>query len=251
MDASVVGGIVFACAFLGALLGMTLRKILPVRYFDAESRDTVKVGVGLIATMTALVLGLVTASAKSAFDEASTSVRQSATDLLVLDRALARYGPDTEAIRQGLRRVVGSRIETIWPRDSSAPVSLDPRVSEAEALADAIRGLTPLNDAQRALQSRAADIAEDLLQTRWLFVAGPGESVPRPFLAVLVSWLTLTFVSFGLFAPRNGMVVTVLFVCALSVGSAVFLVLEMDGPFDGLLKASSDSIRSAHARLGQ
>lgn len=252
MDASVVGGIVFACAFTGALLGMSLRNILPERYFDAESRHTVQVGIGLIATMTALVLGLVTASAKSAFDEASTSVRQSATQLLVLDRALARYGPDTGAIRQGMRRAVGSRIDTIWLSDSADPVSLDPmRMPEVEALADAIRGLTPLNDTQRALQSRAVDIAEDLLQARWLFVAGPGESVPRPFLAVLVSWLTLTFVSFGLFAPRNGMVVTVLFVCALSVGSAVFLVLEMDGPFDGLLKVSADSMRSAHARLAQ
>ena len=185
--------------------------------------------------MTALVLGLVTASAKAAFDEASTSVRRSATEILVLDRALARYGPETAEIRQGLRRAVGSRIEVIWPRDSSDPVNLDPlRVPEVEALAGAIRRLTPLDDTQRALQSRAVDIAEDLLQARWLLVAGPGESVPVPFLAVLVSWLTLTFLSFGLFAPRNGMVVTVLLVCALSVGSAVFLVLEMDGPFDGL-----------------
>jgi hypothetical protein len=252
VDASVVGGMVFVCAFVGALLGMGLRNALPERYFDAESRDTVKVGVGLIATMTALVLGLVTASAKGAFDEASTSVRQSATQILVLDRVLARYGPETGEIRQGMRRAVGTRIETIWPSDSSDPVSLDPlRMSGTEALADAIRGLTPHDETQKALQSKAMDIAEDLLQARWLFVAGPGESVPVPFLAVLVSWLTLTFVSFGLFAPRNGMVVTVLLVCALSVGSAVFLVLEMDGPFDGLLKVSGDSMRSAHARLAQ
>lgn len=252
MDASVVGGVVFACAFLGALLGMFLRNVLPERYFDAESRDTVKVGIGLIATMTALVLGLVTASAKGAFDEASTSIRQSATEILALDRALARYGPETAEIRQGMRREVGGRIEMIWPRDSSEPVSLDPtRLSAVEALADAIRSLTPRDETQRALQARAMDISEDLLQNRWLLVAGPGESVPVPFLAVLVSWLTLTFVSFGLFAPRNGMVVTVLLVCALSVGSAVFLVLEMDGPFEGLLKVSADPLRSAHARLAQ
>jgi hypothetical protein len=151
-----------------------------------------------------------------------------------------------------MRRAVGDRIEMIWPRDSSKPVSLDPmRMSGVEALADAIRALTPRDETQRALQSRAMDISEDLLQARWLLVAGPGESVPVPFLAVLVSWLTLTFVSFGLFAPRNGMVVTVLLVCALSVGSAVFLVLEMDGPFDGMLKVSADSLRSAHARLAQ
>ena len=84
-----------------------------------------------------------------------------------------------------------------------------------------------------------------------LAITGSGASVPAPFLAVLLFWLTITFASFGLFAPRNAMVVTVLFVCALSVGSAVFLVLEMDEPFDGLLKVSPDPLRHAHARLNQ
>jgi hypothetical protein len=75
--------------------------------------------------------------------------------------------------------------------------------------------------------------------------------VPRPFLLILLFWLTLTFASFGLFAPWNATVLTVLFVCALSVGSAVFLVLELDGPFDGLLRVSADVWRYAQAHLNQ
>ena len=213
-----------------------------------------KVGIGLIATMTALVLGLVTASAKSSFDAVDTAVKQTATQVLALDRVLARYGPETGEIREGLQRAVGARIDMIWPQGSSKPANLDPirgTVSGAEGLADAIRGLKPHDDSQRALQARALDLAEALLQARWLVIAGTGASVPVPFLVVLLFWLTITFASFGLFAPRNAMVVTVLFVCALSVGSAVFLVLEMDGPFDGLLKVSADPLRYAHAHLNQ
>jgi len=252
MNPATVGTIVFTCTFGGALLGIWLRTVLPKHYFDAESRDTVKVGIGLIATMTALVLGLVTASAKSSFDDVNTALKQSATQVLALDRPLARYGSETSEIRKSLQRAVGARIDAIWPQDSSKPASLDPMsASGVEGLADAIRGLKPHDDSQRALQARALDLAEAILQARWLVIAGTGASVPVPFLAVLLCWLTITFASFGLFAPRNAMVVTVLFLCALSVGSAVFLVMEMDAPFDGLIRVSADALRSAYAHLNQ
>jgi hypothetical protein len=232
------------------MLATRLHSVLPKHYFDNESRDTVKVGIGLIATMTALVLGLVTASAKSSFDSVNTAVKAFATQTLALDRTLARYGSETGAIRKELKRVVGGRIDLIWPQDSSKPVSLDP-LSGGEEIARAIRNLKPTDDSQRALQARALDLGETLLQSRWIVSTSIGASVPLPFLAVLLFWLTITFASFGLFAPRNAMVVAVLFVCALSVASALFLVLEMDGPFDGVLKVSPEPLRSAYARLNQ
>jgi hypothetical protein len=250
MNANVAGIIVFTSTFGAALLAMRLRTLLPKHYFDTESRDTVKVGIGLIATMTALVLGLVTASAKSSFDSVNTAVKAFATQTLALDRTLARYGSETSGIRQELKRVVGDRIDMVWPQDSSKPVSLDP-LSGGEEIARAIRNLKPKDDSQRALQARALELGETLLQTRWIVSTSIGASVPLPFLAVLLFWLTITFASFGLFAPRNAMVVAVLFVCALSVASALFLVLEMDGPFDGLLRVSAEPLRSAYARLNQ
>ncbi len=178
MDPTIVSLIVFACTFAGALLGMWLRSVLPEHLLDAESRDTVKVGIGLIATMTALVLGLVTASAKSSFDAVDTAVKQSATQVLTLDRALARYGPETGEIREGLQRAVGARIDMIWPQGSSKPANLDPTsagtMSRTEGIADAIRGLKPQDDSRRALQARALDLAEALLQARWLVMAALG-----------------------------------------------------------------------------
>jgi hypothetical protein len=255
LNPTTVGLFVFASTFSGALLGMWLRTVLPRHHLDAESRDTVKLGIGLIATMTALVLGLVTASAKSSFDAVDTAVKQTATDVLVLDRVLARYGPESAEVRKSLKDTVGARMAMVWPEGSRVPADLDPlhagAGSSAEHLSDAVQNLQPHDDSQRALKARAQDKIETILQARWLVLAVSEPSVPVPFLVVLVFWMTITFASFGLFAPRNPTVILVLFVCALSVASAVFLILEMDSPFTGLLRISADPVRYAFSHLNQ
>ena len=255
MNPTVVGMVVFACTLGGALVGHWLRTTLPEHYLDDESKDTVKLGIGLVATMTALVLGLVTASAKSSFDAVDTAVKRTAMDILAVDRLLARYGSETGELRGALQHAIADRIDMIWPQSSSQPAHWDPirsgAASAAEGLADGIRGLVPRNDSQRSLQSRALDLAESMLEARWGLFAVGGTSVPLPFLVVLLFWLTITFASFGLLAPRNAMVFAVLFVCAMSVGSAVFLILELDGPFDGLLRVSAAPMRYAHAHLNE
>lgn len=243
----------FACTFGGALAGIWLRSALPEHHISDQSKDSVKVAVGLIATMAALVLGLVTASAKSSFDDLSTAVKHTAAEVLTLDRTLARYGPETKSLRETLRQTVGNRIELTWPRDSSQPMILDPArtAGQGETLVDAIRALSPRNEEQRALQTRALDHAEALLQARWVVVGAMGSSVPVPFLAVLAFWLTMIFASFGLFAPRNATVTAALLMCALSVAGAIFLILEMDGPFDGLIRISPDPLRYAYFHLNK
>jgi hypothetical protein len=253
MNPTTVGTIVFVCTLGGTLVGSSLRAALPAHHLDAESRDAVKLGTGLIATMTALVLGLVTASARNSFDAVDAAVRHTAMDLITLDRLLARYGAETGEIRGALQHGIARRIDMVWPQNSCQPAELDPSVEGPgfEQLADAIRRLTPRDESQKSLQSRALDRAEALLQARWLVFAGGGTSIPRLFLAILLFWLTITFGTFGLLAPRNATVLSILFVCALSVASAVFLILEMDGPFDGLLKVSADPLRYALAHLNQ
>lgn len=254
MNPTSIGVIVFAFAFGGVLLGTWLRTVLPKHHLENESKDVIKLGIGLIATMTALILGLVTASAKSSFEVVDGAVKETAVQLLTLDRILARYGPETGQIRTGLKQAVGERIDMIWPKDSSRPVSVDPTTAgmapRVEALADAIRSLKPHDDLQRALQTRAVDLAEGLLQTRWLAMDGSGATVPMPFLVVLLFWITITFAAFGMFAP-NRTAIAVLFVCALSIGGALFLVLELDGPFDGLLRVSPDPLRFVYTHINR
>jgi hypothetical protein len=249
-----VGLGVFGSSFAGFLLGMWIQGFLPRHHLSAESRDTVKVGIGLIATMTALILGLITASAKSSFDEVDRGVKKAAVDVLSLDRTLARYGPKTAGIRDGLKKAFAQRAEELWRPGHSKVGGVDPSsgdVSRVEGILDAIRGLDPHDDAQRALQSRALDLGEGLLTERWLVAGLEGASLPTPFLAVLLFWLTIIFASFGLFAPRNALVLVALLVCALSVGSAIFLVLELDSPFGGIIRVSDGPWRFVLSHLSR
>ena len=251
MNPTIAGLIVFSCTFAGALFGFWLQA-REKHHLDPESSETVRTAIGLVSTMTALILGLVTASAKSSFDEMNFAVESGAREILTLDRLLARYGPETSELRVAFKDAVARRIDMVWPQGSARP-QLDPSrlSSDAEGLAERIRALTPRDDSQRWLQARAGEAAEELLEARWLVVADSEASVPGLFFVVVLFWLTITFVSYGLVAARNATVVTVLFVCAVSVGSALFLILEMDGPFDGLLSVSADPLRYAHAHINQ
>jgi hypothetical protein len=248
-----IAATVFGCVFGGALLGMLLRGIVPQYHFSEDSKEVIKLGMGLIATMAALVLGLVIATAKNSYDAQHEAVTHTAAKILLLERLLAHYGPETKEARDLLRRIVAERTDAIWPEDRSKRASLDtPEVVLASReLEVRILQLAPRSDSQRWLQSRALKISGEIMETRWLVLGGLGSSVPVPFLAVVVFWLTIIFGSFGLLAPRNLTVVVVLFLCALSVAGSIFLILEMDRPFEGLMKVSSAPMHYALSHLGQ
>ena len=253
MSPVAIGAVVFACTFGGALAGMILSSLLPEHHLADKSKDTVKVAIGLIATMTALILGLVTASAKSSFDSVDAAVRQGAANVLTLDRVLARYGPGAAQVREALKVAMAHRIDAILPQGESRPARFDPWAvaGSAEQLVSRIRALAPENDDQRWLQSRALSLAESILEARFQVLGALAPSVPLPFLGVLLFWLTITFASYGLFAARNATVICTLAVCALSVAAAVFLIMEMDGPFDGLIRVSVNPLKYALDHLNQ
>jgi len=252
----------FAFVFGGALLGIYCRRLLPDTHLSAESKDVVKLSVGLIATMTALILGLVVASAKSSFDETNASVKHFAGDLITLDRVLARYGPETMETRDLFRRVITYRVNALWPEESARPTTQPEKpvanmgnlktTHPFEEIEDRIQRLAPQNDHQRWLQSRALALSNDMLQARWLLIVGNASvTVPVPFLVVLIFWLTVIFGIFGLLAPRNATVIAVQLVSAISVAVSIFLVLELGSPFEGLMKVSSVPVRFALSHLGQ
>jgi hypothetical protein len=239
--------IVFACTFGGALLGMFLRAVLPERHLSADSKETVRLGMGMIATMAALVLGLLVASAKNFYDTQSSDLTQLSANVVLLDRVLAHYGPETKEARDVLRGAVARSLNLIWHQDSQ----MAPTAAGGEILYDIIQALSPQNDVQRALKAQASSMAIDLGKLRWLMFEQGSASVSLPLLAVLVFWLAIVFASFGLFAPPNVTVIVTLFLCALSVSAAIFLILEMYMPFLGLMQLSSAPLRNALAHLGQ
>jgi hypothetical protein len=241
---------IFACIFGGVLVGLLLHAILPQHHLSKESQDIVKLGMGLVGTMAALVLGLLVASAKNSYDAQSAELTQMSANVALLDRVLALYGPETKERRALLRGALVRILDEIWSKDESGP-QLAPPSAGGEILYEKIHGLSPQNETQRSLQGVALSIAVDLGKTRWLMYEQAINSVPLPLLVVLVLWLTAIFISFGLFAPFNATVVSTLFVAALSVSCAIFLILEMYTPYTGLLQISSAPLRAALAHLGQ
>lgn len=253
MSALAIGAMTFVCVYSGALLGMGLRNVLPAHHLTDASKDVVKLGIGLIATTAALVLGLLIASAKTAFDTQNTEVRQAAASVLLLDRTLAHYGPETKETRDLIKRLIAYRLALTWPEAGAPAETLDATETTApvEDVEARIRDLSPPNDSHRWLQSRALQLISDLEQTRWLLFGGAGNTIPVPFLAVLVFWVAVIFLSFGLYAPPNGTVVVALLVAALSISAAIYLIVELDHPFEGLMKISGAPLRYTLAHLGQ
>jgi hypothetical protein len=250
MSSLTISAIVFGCVFGGALIGLFLRRILPEPHLSSESKDVVKLGMGLVGTMTALVLGLLIASAKSSFDTQRNGLAQLSANFILLDRVLAHYGPEANGAREMLRASVADMLERTWPEEGSRSGQTGTE-GRYEGLYEKIQDLAPTNESQRTLQAQALKIGTDIAQTRWLLFTQKGSSIPIPFLVVMVSWLAILFASFGMFAPSNGTVFVTLLVCALAVSSALFLVLELDRPFDGIIQISSTPLRNALAQLGR
>jgi Protein of unknown function (DUF4239) len=254
MEPLAISGILFGCIVGGALLGMILRAVLPEEHLSADTKDVVKLGMGLIGTMTALVLGLLVASAKSGYDVQRNGVAQLAGNVMFLDRTLAHYGPEAKEVRDMLRAAVADLIARTWPEQSprsDQPETRGGTEGRYEYILEKIHELAPKNERQRALQAQALGMANDIGKARWLLFAQQGSSVPTPFLVVVGFWLTVLFASFTLFAPRNGMVFFTLCVSALAVASALFLILELDQPFRGLMQVPSAPLRNALDQLGR
>jgi hypothetical protein len=247
MNALLISLLVFAIVFAGALLGAVLHPLLSEKHLQPDSKDIVKMATGLIGTLAALVLGLLIASAKSSFDLKTNQVRQLTATIILLDELLAQYGPEATALRTRLRQSIQPIADRIWHEQeipTGRPAHFE-STAQAFTFENELERLTPKNDAQRSLQSRAVAAYTEGAQTRLLLFAQAGGSIPTPFLIILVFWLSAIFVSFTLFGQVNPVVMASLFVSALSFAGAIFLVLELDNPFTGLMQISSATLRGA------
>ena len=253
MSPLTIASIVFVCVFGAGVCGLLLRSLLPEHHLSENSMGIVNLGAGLIATLAALVLGLLIASAKNSFDRIGDQVTQTAAKVVMLDRTLALYGPETKEARDLLRSAVASAVELTFSEHGSQVAELDApeKLTRIEQFQDKLWALSPRTDAQRALQSHAVELSNEVAQMRWLVIAQGEGSMPTPFLVVLVLWLVILFAGFGLVTAKNSTVVAVLFLCALSVSGSMFLIEEMNRPLQGLMKISGAPMRNALSHLGQ
>jgi len=207
-----------------------------------------------VATLAALILGLLIASTKGTFDQISSLMNNVATDYVHVDRLLSDYGPEAAPIRNELRGVLELRIRTIWPEEfkkvDSVPVKQETR-SGLEKIFAQVAALKPVTPYQITLQDLSLRLVDGILHDRWMItVIGQG-SIPPLLLVIPVIWITFLTFLYALFAPRNLTVIVVLFFCSLSIAGAIFLIDEMATPLDGFIKVSSAPLHLALDRLGK
>jgi hypothetical protein len=245
MSALILSGIIFVLTLCGIFLGTLLRRALPKHHLNSHAKDAVRLGAGLTATIAALVLGLLIAAAKGSFDTQASQVRQITANLILLDNILAQYGPETRAIREQIRSTIDPFADGLWREKEAGTTGPVETNAAAERVYLEIHKLSPHDDLQRLLKTRAVQISNDLAQVRFLLFVESENLIAKPFLAVLALWLMIIFASFSLFSPLNGTVFTCLFLFALSAASAIFLIMELSRPFTGLMMISSTPLRNA------
>jgi hypothetical protein len=231
----------------GAVLGVVLRRSLPMRHLSDETRDVVRLGAGLLATLSAVAISLMIASAKTSYDTQDAHFRQFSADVILTDQLLAQYGPEASGIRKLMRQAVPAALDRIWAEKAAgAPQGgAFTTSSAAEQIYTAIEGLTPANDAQRQLKPRIEQAAGEIARARLLMFADVDTPIQRPFLLILVFWLTVIFASFSLFVDPGPVLAVALLVFALSISSALFLVADLSRPFAGLMQISNQNLRDA------
>jgi hypothetical protein len=246
-----VAGIALLCVMGGSALGMWLGGRLPEPHRNSDSRDAVKLATGMLSVLAALVLGLLIASVKNSFDTTDAQIRQFASTLIMLNQTLEDYGSDAAAPRVMLREYTARALADNWPPDKAAPIRMED--VEAGKLLSGVRAaiLRLPGGSQRrdTLRTEAASLVEDALKTRWLLIERAESSIHPLFLDTLIVWITLIFLSFGYNAPRNATVAASFLLSALALAACIFLIVEMDGPFEGLITVSSTPMRSALAHM--
>ncbi len=251
MSAIAISGIAFVLICASTILAMMLRSALPEHHLGSDSKEVIRLATAMIATLAAIVLGMLISSTRSSYEQASGYVDRLTAGIVELDVRLDEYGPEARPLRKLVRDTLGPLADSIWrgnagPSDRAVPFQFAAR---GEVVLRGVQELSPQSAVQSSLHSRALQIGADLAQTRLLIFSQRGSSLSTAFLSVLVLWVMVIFGSFGIFTRPNTTVVVVLLVCALSVSSAIFLILEMGQPFEGLLQISSGPLRNALAPL--
>lgn len=259
--------LVMAVLLCSSALGLLVRPLLSERHRSHETAEVMQLVVTMLVTFAALVLGLLITSAKASFDTTNNDVRGYATELIQLDRLLEEYGPDAEPVRQALRSYTAATIASTWTEESPPPGDYYPRRLPAtstdfefesstlgEMLAHAelrIRRLVPADALHQRLLGDCLNQFEHVVDQRWKLIEQAHSSISLPFYLVLVFWLAVVFASFGLSAPSNALTYATILLAALSIASAVFVILDLDTPFTGSLIVSSQPMRDALAHLSR
>lgn len=265
MHEALSAAVVLLLLLASTALGMFIRGRLPERHHSRETVELVGLGITMLVTFAALVMGLLIYSVKGGFDQAKSDMATFAGRIVQLDQCLRNYGWDETAdVRALLRTYTGAVIATTWPNQSKPPgndhllhaAPIAPGAMESPALGGvvntiglAIRRLRPADSFGRGIAATCLTDFQRLQDARWAVNEEAHSTISVPFLAVLVFWLMVIFVTFGLNAPRTAFVFVVMTLCAISISSAVFVMLDLDTPFSGVVVIPSQPMHNAYADI--
>jgi hypothetical protein len=245
MNSVAVSSVVFVLVFAGGFVGVALRRILPQEHLGQDAKDTMRLAIGLVVTMTGMVMGMLVSSAKTYYDGQRNKVAEMSAEIILLSNGLDAFGHDSEPLRIEARRFVGDAADRIWPKEKSSLYQLRPE-NDSAIIMEQLQLLTPKNEMQVVAKAEISSLIQSLRRSYWLmFLESEQATIPLPLLFVVTSWLVVIFISFGIFAPPNATVIATLTICALAVSGAIFIIMEMYSPFSGVLKISSMAVRDA------
>ncbi|MEX3978238.1 hypothetical protein AB4Y45_04535 [Paraburkholderia sp. EG287A] len=256
---------VLALLLLGALIGVVVRPLLPEEHKAHQTVQLVHLVDGMLVTFAALVLGLMTASAKSTFDNASDDFRALASDIIQFDNTAREYGADAVPVRKLMRAYLAAAIASTWRNEAPPPGDYYPRnlaPKDVTENLDDVQLDTMLNSAgiewrrlvasdrnHRDLLSVGQDQFSRIIQAHWKLIQEVHSSVSLPFFMTLAFWLFVIFLSFGLMAPRNTLVLITISLGAVSIASVAYVIVDLDTLFRGMIVVSSHPLRDALAAL--
>ena len=241
-----IGFIVLVMVFGGAILGMLIRRKLPESHLSDETQSVVRLSMGVVGTLTAMVLGLLVATASTTFNTRNQEVTQLAAKVIQLARLLQRYGPEADGERDLLRLYTSMKLQDLFPQGRAEPVLENPRtIILFEELQDRLAAMEGHSAQQRWMLSQAQALTSYIADVRWLLIEQDVLGIPVPVLLVVLFSACLLFMSFGLFAPSNATVGVALFLCALAVAGAIQTILDLSRPFEGVLRVSDQPLRHA------
>src|SRR5262249_13710096 len=190
-------------------------------------------------------------SAKGSYDTERSEVIQMAAKVAFLDRLLAVYGPEAAEARVRFHDVVKEAVQQMWPDQTRRRAQLAPNAQAGNVLYRVIQALAPMRDAKARLKEKAFSVGIDIGQFPLLLVAQGVPSISSPLLIILVSCLAIIFLGFSALAPPNITPMLALIVSAVAVSGAIFLILELDQPFSGVIRIPSEPMVNALHQVGK
>jgi hypothetical protein len=239
--------------------GLLFQSRLKAHHRTHDTTEAIRMIVLMLITLAALVLGLLVTSVKADFDNHDDLYRQYGIALIRLDIRLRQFGEEGNLLRRTLRSYTAMVILQSWPDETapsgSYPTHFTPLFPGSEetkeitvalrSIDDAIQSLKPTTPSQMSIFPILQTRLSDLERIRWTLVEGPASRISSVFLAALMFWLVIVFFMFGIIAPRNTLIYVSILLASLSVASTLFVILDLDTPFTGLIRISSQPLRDA------